>query len=125
MGNSHQRRSVLSEPTTGPAMKLGVMVLVLVAMVSPGEPEPHYSHHPYSHHYVYHYPYHHPVHHHVKGEGVAKHPGGATSYVAPQVHGLGKRSADPSPVADPEPEADADPTTTRPSTVTIRGQLTL
>ncbi|XP_042868799.1 uncharacterized protein LOC122251159 [Penaeus japonicus] len=29
------------------------------------------------------------------GSGVALHPGGATSYIHPQVHGLGKRSADP------------------------------
>lgn len=31
------------------------------------------------------------------GSGVAVHPGGATSFVSPQVHGVGKRSATPAP----------------------------
>lgn len=83
-----------------------MMLLLCVVAVVVGETDPHlyhpHYHHPY-HHYPYHH-YHHPYHHHyhphppLKGHGgVAKHPGGATSYVAPRVHGLGKRSADPQP----------------------------
>ncbi|XP_071547491.1 uncharacterized protein [Panulirus ornatus] len=37
------------------------------------------------------------------GKGVAIHPDGATSYVIPQVHGVGKRSARPAPQADANP----------------------
>nr|XP_027230108.1 uncharacterized histidine-rich protein DDB_G0274557-like [Penaeus vannamei] len=88
-------------------MKFAVAALVCLAaaVVAHADPEPHKYHH-----YPYHRYYHHP--HHVKplkGDGVAKHPGGGTSFVAPRVHGLGKRSADPEPAADPEPVADPDP----------------
>ncbi|XP_063880767.1 uncharacterized protein LOC135111424 [Scylla paramamosain] len=37
------------------------------------------------------------------GVGVAVHPGGATSFVSPQVHGVGKRSAKPSVVVRRSP----------------------
>ncbi|XP_037795029.1 uncharacterized protein LOC119590437 [Penaeus monodon] len=100
-----QRRPVLSEPTTGPAMKFAVAVLVCLAaaVVTQADPEPHkYHRYPYYHYY--------PHYHHVEpleGDGVARHPGGGTSFVAPQVHGLTKRSADPMP--NPEPAADPDP----------------
>ncbi|XP_069994874.1 uncharacterized protein [Penaeus vannamei] len=102
-----QRRPVLSEPPTGPAMKFAVAALVCLAaaVVAHADPEPHKYHH-----YPYHRYYHHPLHvKPLKGDGVAKHPGGGTSFVAPRVHGLGKRSADPEPAADPEPVADPDP----------------
>nr|XP_027216165.1 uncharacterized protein LOC113808866 [Penaeus vannamei] len=105
-----QRRPVLSEPPTGPAMKFAVAVLVCLAaaVVAHADPEPHYFRSPY-----YYYPhYYYPRHHHLeplKGDGVARHPGGGTSFVAPRVHGLKKRSADPMPEADPQPAADPEP----------------
>merc|ERR1719167_144904 len=80
-------------------MRLSVIVCLGLAVALAGaEPEPHTP----DHHYPLH-PYHHP-HHHLKGNGVAVHPGGGTSFVAPRLH-LGKRSAEP----EPEAEADADP----------------
>ncbi|XP_069994870.1 uncharacterized protein [Penaeus vannamei] len=101
------RHSVLGEPRRGPAMKLSAIALVCLAaaVVTHADPEPHKYHH-----YPYHYYY--PRHHNVEpleGDGVARHPGGGTSFVAPQVHGLTKRSADPMPEADPQPAADPDP----------------
>ncbi|XP_068241274.1 uncharacterized protein [Palaemon carinicauda] len=57
---------------------------------------PHY-YHPYRYNPYYHHPYHyqhyrnHPSRE--DGKGVAVHPGGATSYIFPQVHGIGKRAA--------------------------------
>nr|XP_027230113.1 histidine-rich glycoprotein-like [Penaeus vannamei] len=101
------RHSVLGEPRRGPAMKLSAIALVCLAaaVVTHADPEPHKYHH-----YPYHYYY--PRHHNVEpleGDGVARHPGGGTSFVAPQVHGLTKRSADSTPEADPQPAADPDP----------------
>ncbi|XP_047499494.1 uncharacterized histidine-rich protein DDB_G0274557-like [Penaeus chinensis] len=102
------RGSVHSEPRTGPAMKFTAIALVCLAaaVVTHADPEPHkYHHYPY-----YHYD---PLYHDVEpleGDGVARHPGGGTSFVGPQVHGLTKRSADPMPEADPEPVADSDTT---------------
>ncbi|XP_066952434.1 uncharacterized protein [Macrobrachium rosenbergii] len=60
-----------------------------------------YYYHPHRYHPYYHYPYHyqhyrnHPSRE--DGKGVAVHPGGATSYIFPQVHGIGKRSAEADP----------------------------
>ncbi|XP_047499490.1 uncharacterized histidine-rich protein DDB_G0274557-like [Penaeus chinensis] len=74
-----------------------VLVCLAAAVVTHSDPEPHnYHHYPY-YYYYYHY-------HNVKpleGDGVARHPGGGTSFVAPQVHGLTKRSTDPTPEAIP------------------------
>ncbi|XP_064093195.1 uncharacterized protein LOC135205933 isoform X2 [Macrobrachium nipponense] len=60
-----------------------------------------YYYHPHRYHPYYHYPYHHYQHYRnhpsrEDGKGVAVHPGGATSYIFPQVHGIGKRSAEAS-----------------------------
>ncbi|XP_037795032.1 LOW QUALITY PROTEIN: uncharacterized protein LOC119590443 [Penaeus monodon] len=83
------------------------LVCLAVAEVTHADPEPH-KYHPYSYH---HYPsYHYYPHNlHVKpleGDGVATHPGGGTSFLATQVHGFTKHSADPMPESNPEPEAD-------------------
>ncbi|XP_027230152.2 uncharacterized protein [Penaeus vannamei] len=81
-------------------MKLTAIALVCLAaaVVTRADPEPHkYNHYPY-----YQYD---PLYHDLEpleGDGVARHPGGGTSFVAPQVHGLTKRSADPTPEADPD-----------------------
>nr|XP_027230152.1 uncharacterized histidine-rich protein DDB_G0274557-like [Penaeus vannamei] len=89
-------------------MKLTAIALVCLAaaVVTRADPEPHkYNHYPY-----YQYD---PLYHDLEpleGDGVARHPGGGTSFVAPQVHGLTKRSADPMPEADPQPAADPDTT---------------
>ncbi|XP_042868801.1 uncharacterized histidine-rich protein DDB_G0274557-like [Penaeus japonicus] len=89
------------------AMKLTTIALVCLAaaVVTYADPEPHkYHQYPYYHYY--------PQYHHLEplqGDGVARHPGGGTSFVGPQVHGLTKRSADPMPETDPEPTADPDP----------------
>ncbi|XP_063595748.1 uncharacterized histidine-rich protein DDB_G0274557-like [Penaeus indicus] len=98
--------SVLSEPRRGPAMKLATIVLVCLAaaVITHADPEPHKYHH-YPYRYYHHYPYHnyYSRHHYVKL------PAGSTSSVTTQVHGLTKRSADPTPDPNPEPTADPDP----------------
>ncbi|XP_042868805.1 uncharacterized protein LOC122251165 [Penaeus japonicus] len=92
------RDNVLSEPGTSPAMKLTAIALVCLAaaVVTHADPEPlKYHQYPYYHYY--------PQYHHLEplqGDGVARHPGGGTSFVGPQVHGLTKRSADLMPEAD-------------------------
>ncbi|XP_042856280.1 histidine-rich glycoprotein-like [Penaeus japonicus] len=114
------RDIVLSEPGRGPAMKLSAIALVCLAaaVVTHADPEPHKYHY---------YPYHHYSHYHhikpLKGDGVARHPGGGTSFVGPQVHGLTKRSADPTPEADPEPSADPDPSKSYSYQVVNHGHL--
>ncbi|XP_037789293.1 histidine-rich glycoprotein-like [Penaeus monodon] len=78
--------------------------VLAAALVTHADPEPHKNHHPL---YYYYYSQRHSVKS-LEGDGVARHPGGSTSFVAPQVHGLSKRSADPTPESNPEPAADPD-----------------
>ncbi|KAK7070878.1 hypothetical protein SK128_003085 [Halocaridina rubra] len=65
----------------------------------PGEFPYHYYPYKYHPHYPYHYQHYRNHPNREDGSGVALHPGGATSFVYPQTHGVGKRSADPE--ADP------------------------